>query len=234
MFAGTVNVYSTAADSGILDIGQNANMTISGGKLNLNKGGTIDDVGVFDQEGGTVNLASGASVDIASTGMWDLQGNFTIGGTSGSTITNDGVLVKSMGTGIGTVRSYVENDEEVVSADGTLKITDGEGGNGLDIIADATLEYAKGVSSGQTVEFLGVGDTLSLLNPNAFYGTINDFNGTDKIKLKGSWRFDGLSGGGGYTQLILKDGTETATLNFLGDPGPFNVATGKTSTTITV
>jgi hypothetical protein len=174
--------------------------------------------GVIDQTG------SGGRLAIASNTL-DNSGTIDGEASKGSLVidplafTNNGAIHVGNGD-IATIDS-------AVTGEGTETIS-----------GDSTLEFKKGVSSAETlgdqdIDFTGAG-TLHLLKPAGFYGEISDFAAGDKVELKGTWDFSGISQAGGTTTLTLARGSTTHGFEFVGDYGQsdFSITPGNPTTTI--
>ncbi len=193
-----------------------------GGTAELSIAGTVT------ESGGSTTLGSSgggaAEIYVLASGTFDLADNsgVTSGGTGGSLIVNKGVLEKTAGTGTSTIATVVANYGTIEVTSGVLAIGSTLYGTGTDDIGtNGTLKLSGSVSSAQTVEFSASSGKLTLADPSgnhlSFAGTIDGFDGADRIDLAG---FGYVAGNPVWNQaagtLTITVGTKQAVLDLGG------------------
>ncbi len=219
-----------------------SNATLSG--LTVGQKLVVNDVGTVDQTGAvTLGVTKGRStLSIRKRAIYSIDNDSGIvGGEAGaSTVKNEGLFIKSGGTGTSAigVQVTVTDIGVVEAASGTLDFTQAILGEGtLRIDAEATLEADASAASTLTVRFLGGSATLALARPAEFAATLHGFAATDTIDLLGKTA-DAATLGAGDT-LVIKNGANTvATLQLGGDytAATFHLASdghGGTNVTVT-
>ena len=158
-------------------------------------------------------------------GDWSLNGTSTFTGTS--TLTNAGTI-ESNGTSAISGLASNTNTGTIEVQSGSLHLSDAVSGTGTLLIdAGATLDFASGVSSGQTVVFNDATGTMMIDDPVHFAGEIagiagagdvldfHDFAAGTTTATTGSGSFVG-----GFTTLTVTDlsnGGLTETFKLVGD-----------------
>jgi len=139
------------------------------GSVTLNGSGSIL---LANVQNSIVGLASGASLTNVNN---TIVGAGTVGNSS-LTLTNEGTIESHLGTlTVNTGSNTIANTGTLGSVDGDLVVDSSVSGTGKETISTGgTLEFAGGVSSGQTVTFANKsGDTLKLDAAQNFSGTLS-------------------------------------------------------------
>lgn len=179
----------------------------------------VPDYGDPDDKGtGSIVNRAGATFDIGGDLLIDAYGS--------PTFSNAGLLRKSAGSSISTVRVALTNTGTVEVASGTLDLAAAVGGTGqLKIDNGAALELGSTAWRGSAVHFDGAG-LLRLDNASGFAGTVAGFAMGDTMDLRSigfggggptlSYK-DTSSGGTHSGTLTVSDGTHMAKIAMLGD-----------------
>ncbi len=152
-------------------------------------------------------------------------------GNSQTSLVNGGAIYATNGTvTINTGSNTISNSGTLGSAAGDLIVDSSVSGSGLEqVIAGGTLEFGASVSSGQTVTFSGLGDTLLLDHAESFAGTVaglatrssTSFDAIDLADFKFAntsiTSVTGTGAKGTTTNVTLKDSSDglTTTLHLL-------------------
>ena len=139
---------------------------------------------------------------------------------TGNTVFNAGVIETSAHATLG-VDDAIDNMGSIVAQFQELYLGAYVGGVGTDRIDRTTLDFAKGVASGQTVSFAADG-TLFLGDPEQFHATLSGFAFGDAVDLAGfddstllPFKYHENSAGTGGT-LVVDDGKHIVDLDFPG------------------
>jgi fibronectin-binding autotransporter adhesin len=185
--------------------------------------------GVINQSGGNVTVGDqtgdAATLDNTKSGYYTLIDNsgIVVGSSPQNVFDNSGVFDKVSGSGTSDVATAFVNTGDVEVSSGALAFERPVTGLGTDIVFNAaTLAFQSSVSSGQSVEFSGGGNTLVLGSPQSFAAEIYNFgtSGTgDTIELASAlWTITGFSENSAQSEatLTLSNGTSSASLLFQG------------------
>jgi hypothetical protein len=169
---------ATVARYGTLDIA---------GALYISATTTLDDQSLIDQTGTVVlRPATSAPLTIASKGTYKLDGDVGIAlrSSDAPAMVDDGLLIKSAGTGMSSVAGVVQDNGIIEVATGTLSFAGKLTGTGsMKIDAGTTLQFARAVKRTLSASFNGAGGTLALDRAGAFAATIAGFAAGDTIDL---------------------------------------------------
>ena len=188
------------------------NLTINGVTMHVaGAGGTYTQLA-----GGTTTLENGGELDPPN-------------------ITNDGLFKNTSGTGTSAVAGSLLNMGTIETSSGALDIEGAVTGVGADTISGAsTLKFELTLAAGQSINFLGGGGTLDLIDPLGYQGShIADFVAGDTVDLLGSWSLVHFSENLAETlgTLTLTNGANQIALNFVGDfaASAFQINSGATT-----
>ena len=202
--AGTVNVSSTTVAGLVL-----------GGTMTLNDVGTISQTGALtlgDTSANAVTLSIGAA------GSYDIAANvgIAIGASPSSAIDDNGLLIKSGGTGTSAIAVGIVDNGHIEASTGTLDLMQAVTGSGaMQVDAGATLEFGSSAASTLAMTFNGANATLALAIPSSFAATISDFAAGDDIDLLKITATSAVLENGDQL-LITKGHTTIATLQLSG------------------
>ena len=205
--------------------------TIEGTGLIGNGGLAIINEGTIDANGkaGVGRLTLNGSGGLTNTGTLEA----TVGGlldvTPARTSLNDGTLLAGSGSLLDFARA-LDNSGTLKSNGGDLTVQGAVTGRGVDqIAAGGTMAFGSSVSSGQTVHFSNIGNTLMLEHAESFSGTVaglaaaspTSFDAIDLADFKfADTRITGVTGTGAKgttTNVTLTDKSDglTTTLHLL-------------------
>jgi Hint domain len=165
----------SAGDRLIVDPGAVFNGNVQGatGSLELASGASAGTMsGLYGQFGGQFSDFTQVAIDAGAN--WNLNGNNTI--WSGETLTNLGTMIA-----VGTL----ENDGQIIVADGTMTLAALTGTGLVTLQAGGTLQTEGAVASSETIVFDGAGLRLDIDQPGGFAGTISAFSTNQTIDLAG-------------------------------------------------
>jgi hypothetical protein len=226
--AGAINVYDDGefiiSNSG----GGAIQISLNGGAIEIDSPGfLINYSNDVVQTSTLVYVNSGGLLVNESGAHWVLNGDnggATIGGTG--TIDNYGGISEANG-GVSHIAPNIVNDGTISLGNGKLWLTGKVTRKGQFIIGGGEiLEFSKGVSSGQTIDFGIDGNvgTLSVVEPTAFHAKIDNFETGDTFKLLGVWEPVAVNYSGGITTLTLSHNGRDHSFYFGGEISHFNIA----------
>ena len=201
--------------------------------------GTSSDVTLTNVDNtiaGAGQLGAG-QLTLVNEGTIDATGhNSLVIDTGANAVVNSGIL-EATGSGGLIVHSDVVNTGTLSADGGNVTIEGNVSGKGFATISGATLEFASGVSSDQTVTFTSGTGTLKLDDAQDFHGVIAGISAHDSLDLLGftAATTTATTGAGSFdsttdtTTLTVHDsnGNLTETFKLLGDlsGSSWNVAT---------
>ena len=209
------------------------------GALELEKGAAVKTSG---------DLANGGSIALDSYSggggsLLNIEGTLTNSGTisiGNSTLSANSTLTTTSIANHGTINVYGDEINHInailhatgaFTNDGTVNFSDNSdmiagavsGTGSFNLSNGSTLAFGAGVSSGETVTFGSGVDRLILDSASSFSGTIDDFSTKgDEVLAQGfaesATTFVYTQTGADSCSWTLTDGSNTAVLNFAGEP----------------
>jgi hypothetical protein len=171
----------TLSGVGTTQISSTATLAIQGGSKTLNNH-TLDNQGTTTWSAG--NISSGNSAVVANSGTFDITADLTMAYEQGGNVvqwnnTGSGLIHKTAGAGVADLQAAVDNDAQVTSSSGELRL--GAGTTFNDDAADnSTGDFT--ATAGDTVNFGGgthrIGEATSSVNG---LGTISFTGGTTHV-----------------------------------------------------
>jgi hypothetical protein len=229
--AGQVNI----TNDGLLTIDSVAGLY--GGDLYAASSGTVQDNGTVYQDGGYMTLGNGGVVNIGSGAYWDIQDDvgFYPYQNGSSQVVNDGVFEKTGGYRTSPISGQFENYGEIYVETGKLEFKNNVTGGSGDAYIDsyAKLQFDQGANLSY-LDFYGSNSTLTLRQPQNFYGLLYNFNPGDAIRLLGNWSETSYTYNGSDTFLTVNHLGASHTFEFNGYVPGVEVHPGSTTNIVRV